>query len=193
MKRLIPATLVLFAAVTAFAQHDHAQQQKPDPQMEAMIKAGTPGDPHKALDGFVGTWNTKVSMWEAPGQEPMVSEGVSENRWIMGNRYLEQRFTSTFMGVPFEGLGYTGYDNVKKRYWGTWMDNMSTAVMSSTGSLKGKVFSFVGTMPDPMTGKDMKVDEKITIVDADNHVMEMWGAGPDGKKMKMMEIVYTRK
>ena len=39
----------------------------------------------------------------------------------------------------------------------------------------------------------MKLRQTFKIVDDNNQVMEMYGAGPDGKEMKMMEIKYTRK
>lgn len=193
MKKVLAGALVL-CSLTAFAQ-----DKKPAPPpmdaaaMEAMMKAGTPAEAHKALNEFVGTWDTKISMWMAPGTDPMVSTGTSENRWIMGGRYLEQRFNGSVMGAPFEGIGYTGYDNMKKQYWGVWMDNMSTWLMLSTGQRDGKTYSFDATMPDPMTGKDAQIQEKITMVDADHHTMEMWGPGPDGKTFKMMEIAYSRK
>jgi hypothetical protein len=189
--KLSLAAVLLLVCSVAFGQED----KKPpmDPMMEAMMKAATPGDAHKSLDMFAGSWKTTVKSWMAPGTDPMTMEGTSETKWMMGGRYLEQRFTSAFMGMPFEGLGYTGYDNIKKQYWSTWMDNMSTAMMTSTGSYDGKTWTFKGTMPDPMTGKDSTLDEKITVTDADHHVMEMWGAGPDGKNFKMMEIAYSRK
>lgn len=171
-----------------------AQQPSEAAMMEAMAKAGTPGDPHKKLDAFAGTWNTKINMWMAPGAPVMSSDGTSENKWIMGGRYLEQRFKGNFMGTPFEGVGYTGYDNVKKQYWGTWMDNMSTAMMSSTGwMMDGKTWMFSGTMVDPMSGKDSRVEERITVVDNDHHTMEMFGPSMDGVMYKMMEIHYKRK
>lgn len=192
IKVSLTALLVLSFTVAAFA----ADEKKPAmdaAMMEAMMKAGTPGEAHKALDVFAGSWTTKVTSWMAPGADPMVMEGTSENKWVMGGRYLEQRFSSNFMGMPFEGLGYTGYDNVKKQYWGTWMDNMSTAMMMSTGTGDGKSWTFKGSMPDPMTGKDAAMDEKITVLDADHHTMEMWSPGPDGKMFKSMEIAYSRK
>jgi hypothetical protein len=43
----------------------------------------------------------------------------------MGGRFLGQRYTGSMMSAPFEGVGYTGYDNVTKKYWGTWIDRMS--------------------------------------------------------------------
>jgi hypothetical protein len=202
LKVFLAGALLVVTAATAMAQHDHGQPQggqQPPPMdpamMEAMTNAGKPGDAQKKLDVLIGTWDTKIDMWMAPGGEPTKSSGTSENKWIMGGRYMEQRYHGQFFGEPFEGVGYTGYDNVKKQYWGTWMDSMSTAMMMSTGSLSadGKTWTFKATMADPMTGKDSTSDEKITVVDADHHVMEMWGAGPDGKNFKMMEITYSRK
>ncbi|HEX2836372.1 MAG TPA: DUF1579 domain-containing protein [Thermoanaerobaculia bacterium] len=201
LKVFLAGALLVTCSTVAMAQHDHGHapsaQQAPgmDAMMEAMAKAGTPGEAHKKLDAMVGTWNASITMWMAPGMEPMKNTGVSENRWVFGGRYLEQRFKGEFFGAPFEGVGYTGYDNVKKQYWGTWMDSMSTAPMNSTGSLSadGKTYSFTATMADPMTGKDSTSDEKITIIDADHHTLEMWGPGPDGKNYKMMEIAYSRK
>ena len=202
LKVCLTAALLCLFAFTAVAQHDHsahaAPPQKPqmDPaMMDAMMKAGIPGDAHKKLDGMAGTWDTKITMWMMPGMDPMTSTGTSSNQWVMGGRYLEQRYKGDFMGMPFEGVGYTGYDNVKKQYWGTWMDNMSTAMMRSTGtaSADGKTWEFEATMSDPMTGTDTTAKEKLTVVDADHHTLEMWMAGPDGKMFKSMEIAYARK
>lgn len=196
MKRQLSlAAALLLLCTTAYAQHDHGTKKpQMDPaMMEAMMKAGTPGEAHKKIDAFSGQWNGKVTFWTVPGADPMTMEGTAESRWILDGRYLEQRFKGTFMGAPFEGLGYTGYDNVKNRYWSTWIDNMSTGIMMSTGSADGATWTFSGTMPDPMTGKEMPSDSKITVQDADHHVMEMWGPGPDGKMYKNMEIAYSRR
>lgn len=183
---IFAGALLVVCSVAAVAQ-DAAM-------MEAMTKAATPGEPHKRLDAFVGTWNTKLTMRMAPGAEPMTSEGTSENRWVMGGRLLEQRFRGNFMGAPFEGLGFTGYDNVKKHYWGTWMDTMSTGMMLAKGWMPDdKTWIFSGSYPDPMTGKDTRVEERITVNSPDQHTFEMYGPAPDGSMFKTMEIVYTRK
>lgn len=163
--------------------------------MEAFQKAATPGEAHKKLSSMIGTWDTVVNFWPAAGAPAQRSTGFSDNRWILGGRYVEQRFTGTAMGQPFEGIGYTGYDNIKKQYFGTWMDSMSTGIMLTTGAAEegGKQWKFKGTMDDPVSGKSLPVEEKVTIVDNDKHVFEMWSPGRDGKMYKSMEIVYTRK
>jgi hypothetical protein len=195
MKRLLSVALLLLFALPLFAQEQKQMTAEEKAMMDAWMKAATPGAAQKVLDDMVGTFATKSSWWAAPGATPVVSEGVSENKWILGGRVVEQHFTGTSMGMPFEGLGYTGYDNTKKQYWGTWMDNAATGVMTSTGSAAagGKVFNFDATMTDPMSGKDSKVKEKIYVKSRDEQVFEMWMPGKDGKMFKTMEIVYKRK
>lgn len=195
--RILAATILpLFIASLASAADDPkakaAQQQA---AMEAMMKAATPGDAHKKLGAMVGTFDTDVKMWMEPGAPPTAGAGVSENTWALDGRFVQQQFNGTFMGMPFHGIGYTGYDNIKKKYIGSWMDNMSTSMMVSTGtpSADGKSITFMSTMDDPMTGKSSPIKETVTVVDDDHHTLEMWGAGPDGKMFKMMEIAYSRK
>jgi len=203
IRNLIPAAALCAAlAAPALAGDEKTKTTKKAGQpmdekamMEMWAKVGAPGEPHKALEVMVGTWDTKVSSWMQPGAAPMASTGVSENTWTLDNRFIEQRYEGEFMGQPFKGVGYTGYDNVKKKYVGTWMDNMSTSVMVMTGTsdATGKTMTFTGTMDDPMTGKPKAMKEVVKIVDANKHTFEMWAPGPDGKAFKMMEIEYLRR
>jgi hypothetical protein len=160
--------------------------------MEAMQKAGTPGDAHKKLSPMVGSFDTKVTMF-MPGMPPMQSNGTSVNKWILDGRFIQQSFDGDFMGMPFHGLGFTGYDNTKQKYVGVWMDNMGTAMMTSTGTASGKSMKFTSVMENVMTGKPETITETVTVVDDDHHTMEMWGPGMDGKVAKQMEITYSRK
>lgn len=163
--------------------------------MEAWARIATPGEGHKALAGMVGTWDAEVTSWMDPGQPPAKSKGTSENRMVLGGRWVESKFTSVMMGQPFEGLGYNGYDNYKKKYIGTWQDTMSTGVMTSEGTMDaaGKVMTSTSTMDNPLTGKSETTKMTTTIVSPDHHVFEMWGPDPSGKNVKQMEIVYRRR
>ena len=182
------ALIVVCTGTLAVAQDASKKEMSPEK------KAMTPGEAHKALQPMIGTWNVKVSSWMAPGTPPQVSSGTSEQKWVLGNRYVEQHFKGTFNGQPFSGIGYVGYDNVSTKYWSTWIDNMTTGIMTSTGTATdGKTWSFTGTANDPMSGKATTFDEKMTFVDKNHQVWEMWGPGPDGRNYKMMQIDYTRK
>ena len=195
MLRLALAMAVV--CVPAFAQQqDQTPQMSPQQKamMEAFQKFATPGDAHKALDQFVGNWDAKVTMWQAPGAPPAVSTATGESHWILGNRYVQETVTGTFMGMPFQGIGITGYDNAKKHYFNTWFDNFGTGVMTSIGTMSDpKTMTMKSTTTDPMTGKDVPGESKMIIADADHHTMEMYGPGPDGKTMKVMQIEYTRR
>jgi Protein of unknown function (DUF1579). len=190
--------LVVFALALPLIGGDEKKAAAPSAEekamMDAWMKAATPGDMHKKLGAFVGTWDVNVKMWEKPGGEAMESAGKAVNSWALDGRWVEQQFEGQFMGMPMHGIGYTGYDNVKKSYVSTWMDTISTSVMSSAGSADadGKTMTFMGSMDDPMTGKPVSVKEVVRVVDADHHVMEMWNPAPDGQMFKSMEITYSR-
>jgi hypothetical protein len=163
--------------------------------MAAWQKAMTPGEHHKALEPLVGTFDARFRMWMQPGTPPQESAGVSENRFILGGRYLQQSYKGMAMGMPFEGIGYTGYDNVQKKYVGTWMDSFGTGIMIGlgTGSPTPKEMTMKNDYFDPMTGKPCSSRSVISVADTNHHKYEMYGPAPDGKEFKMMEIEYTRR
>jgi hypothetical protein len=168
---------------------------KPDEKamMDAWMKYANPGEGHKKLESAVGSWDVKVTSWMVPGAAPNTSAGTSEIRWALGGRYLEERFRGNFMEQPFEGIGYTGYDNYKKQYVATWIDSMSTTLMMMTGKDTGGTMVFTGTIDDPATGKPSTMRSVFTEKSRDHHVHEMYATGPDGKEFKTMEMHYTRK
>ncbi len=163
--------------------------------MKAWMAAATPGEAHKKLEPVVGSFTVQTKMWMDPSKPPEESGGTSESKWVLGGRFVEQHVEGTAMGQPFSGIGYTGYDNYKKKYVGSWVDSMGTMIMTSTGTAdaSGKKLTFWSTMDDVVMKKTMKVKSQVTIVDNDHHTYEMWGPGPDGKMFKTLEIHYTRK
>ena len=98
-------------------------------------------------------------------------------------------------GQRFEGSGIAGCDNIKKEYTSVWVDNMSTMIMATEGTCdeSGKVLTYSGEYPDPITDKTVKTKSVLRIVNHDRHVVEMYQQDPDGKEFKSMEITYTRR
>jgi hypothetical protein len=189
---LLIATAVVAQDAKPGAPKMSAEQQA---MMEKWMKVATPGEGHKLLEGSVGSWTAKTTMWETPGQPPSVSTGDSENSWVLGGRFVRQTMKGEFSGMPFEGVGYTGYDNYKKLYTGVWMDNMGTMIMTMTGKAdaSGKVITMTGTIDDVIRDKPCTVRAVTRMTDKDHMTYEMFGPDPTGKEYKMMEIVYTRK
>jgi hypothetical protein len=162
-----------------------------DQMMAEMAKYGAPGPAHEGLKKMEGKWKASMKSWFAPG-EPTVSEGTAVNTLVLGGRFVEMRYSADFMGMPFEGIGYTGYDNKKNEYLSFWADNMSTVWMTSTGQMNASKneLSFTGISDGP-DGKPMKYRMVTRIVDDNKHVFSMY-APMEGKDQLMMEITYTR-
>jgi hypothetical protein len=102
-------------------------------QMDAMMKAMTPGAPHKLLGELAGEWTFTNKMWMDPSAPPTESTGSASYRLIMGGRYLQMEQRGMFAGMPFEGVGTMAFDNVTQKYYLSWIDNMSTGLFVSTG------------------------------------------------------------
>lgn len=193
--KLSHATWLCALAVSVGVAQADDKMMPDDAMMKAVMQRTMPGPQHAALAKMAGTWDAMVKSWMSPDAPPMESKGVCEEVMVMGGRYLQQNFHGEMMGQSFEGVGYTGYDNVTQKYIGYWMDNMSTGFMTTTGTptADGKGFVFTGVMSDPMTNSVLPSEQHVSFPD-DNHMhFEIWAPGPGGKNMKWLEIDYTRK
>lgn len=124
----------------------------------------------------------------------MPSKAVMENRMVLGGRYQQSSFKGTMNGMPFEGMGTTGYDNAKKMFVSTWVDNMGTGVITMEGNYDqgSKTLNLKGKCTDPSTGKDCDMREVMTMVDDKHTNFEMYMT-MGGKEQKVMEAKYTKK
>lgn len=155
----------------------------------------TISDNHKMLAKSNGTWNGEVTMWMGDGAPPMQSTSVSTTRSVFGGLYQQTDHKGNMMGMPFEGSSTMGYDNLKKEFFATWIDNMGSGIMMMTGQYDAaaKTITLTGSTRC-MNGQDAEMKEVFTMVDDDHQTMEMYGPDPKtGKPYKNMEIKYTRK
>jgi hypothetical protein len=185
MKKII-AVLFLFSFSSL-----NVLAQDPD-MMKAWQEYMTPGEMHKLLSDGVGEWKCTVSMWMDPSQPPNVSEGTAVTESLLGGRYFQTKFTGNYMGMPMNGIAVDGFDNAKKIFFSTWIDNFGTGIMYLEGKYDAvtKTTLLEGKMTNPM-GIEEKVKETIKYIDKNNAIMEMFMV-QDGKEIKSMEIKYTR-
>ena len=164
--------------------------------MDKAWKEGmTIGEPHKMMAKASGTWTSDVTMWMADGAPPMTSTSTTVNSMIFGGLYQQSKHSGDMMGMPFEGMSIMGYDNMKKEYFSTWIDNMGSGIYVSTGQWDdaSKKLTLSGSIKC-MNGQDATMREVFTMTDDNNQVLEMYGPDPKtGKEYKTMEIKYTRK
>lgn len=156
--------------------------------MKTMMETGTPGKEHSLLAKADGTWTGETTMWMTPDAPPMKSTFNATNKMIMNGHYQETTIKGDMMGMPFEGISTTGYDNAKKMFTSTWIDNMSTATMYMEGPWDEatKSITFTGKMLCPANGKMCDMKQVYKMVDNDTQIMEMYG--PDMKTSKPYKI-----
>ncbi len=171
--------------------------EAPPMDSAAMAKAWenfmTPGDIHKWMAGYAGTWEAEVTSF-MPGAEPSKSKATEVVKMVMNGLYQEGNLSGTMMGMPFTGKSIMAYDNAKKQFALTWIDNLGSGLMLMTGQYDAatKTMNLNGTQTDPVTGKDSKVRQEQKFIDDDNYVLTMYGDGPDGKEVKFMEATFKR-
>ena len=202
-KKLSSVVLIVYLlSCAAFGSFVLAEEQAatPAPAMDEAIMAqakayATPGENHKVLEVFVGKWEATVKSWMDSKSEPMVSQSQSNSEWILGGRFIQEKFSGTFMNEPYEGIGLFGYDNIQKEYQYFWLDNMGTGVAKITSQYDpaSKTFTEEGSVSCPITNDKRAIRGKITLVDNDHFVQEFFMKDlKTGEEFRSMEISYSR-
>lgn len=186
------ALVSMLVGMPAWAEQSQANH---DAVMAQWQQNAAPGEYHKKLEPFIGTWNHTVRWRMSPDEAPTESKGTNVNTWILGGRFLQQHATGEAMGAPFEGIGITGYDNLRQEYASVWIDSMGTGMMQSTGQYDPQTDAITetGTFSCPITGNKQTAARGVwKQVDADHYTYEMYTPGPDGKEFRSMEVAYER-
>jgi hypothetical protein len=187
MKKIFLLLLVFgFFSLNAFAQTDD--------NMKKWTDYMTPGKEHSNLAKMNGDWNYTAKFWMDPSAPPQTSDGTATCEMLLGGRYMQMKVSGKMMVMDFNGIDVTGYDNGKKVYVSSWIDNMGTGLMYMEGTYDdaSKKVVYTGKMYDPMSGKDIVQKQTIKTIDDNNVLMEMYNV-VDGKDVKSMEMNMVKK
>jgi Protein of unknown function (DUF1579) len=219
MKISIPLVAILFAtllAVSSLAQQTGnspaaatspaaASSGQPNQQemMKQMMEMSKLNENHKLLSGLDGNWTYTIKFWmnPDPNAPPQQSKGTAVRKSIMDGRYVMMDVSGK-MEMPgpdgkkkemtFKGHAIEGYDNIKKKFVGSWIDNMGTGIQFSEGTYDPTTKTFTFNMEmEPVPGMKSQVREVLKVPD-NNHMMLEWYETQDGQEKKTMEINYTR-
>jgi len=196
-----------FDGVAAAAQDDRPRTTQPprdeaqdpmdemmqDPEMQAWMAAGQPGEHHKHLDAFVGEWEGTVKIWEGPGAEPMESSGRISREWTLDNHFIHETVEAETPFGPLKGISFMGYNNVTGQYESTWFENFSTGTYRETGSYDTarKVFTFIGQHPEP-GGAITTSWSEVDVSDPSRQTMKSWSFDENGAKFLVFEGVFEK-
>jgi Protein of unknown function (DUF1579) len=200
-----PATSPPSVSARSAAQPASAAGQPPNPEemMKQMMEMSKLNENHKLLADMNGNWNYSIKMWMSPdpNAKPQESKGTATRKSAMDGRYATMDVTGKLQmpgpdgkmkDMQFKGMAIEGYDNVKKKFVSSWIDNMGTGIQFSEGTYDpaSKTFTFTSEM-ETMPGMKMPVREVLKVTDKDHMQME-WYETHGGQEKKTMEIAYTR-
>jgi hypothetical protein len=200
-----PATSPAAVSVGTAVQATGATGQPPNPEemMKQMMEMSKLNENHKLLADMNGSWNYSIKMWmnPDPNAKPQESKGAATRKSAMGGRYAVMDVTGKMQmpgedgkmkDMQFKGMSVEGYDNVKKKFVSSWIDNMGTGIHLSEGTYDpaSKTFTFTSEI-EMMPGMKMPVREVLKMTDKDHMMME-WYETHSGQEKKTMEIAYTR-
>lgn len=184
---------IVLVSLAATRLHVDAQELDPE-MMKKWQEFMTPNEHHKRLKALEGEWTFTTKMWMDPNAPPTESKGKSSAKFIMDGRYLMHHVEGEFSGMPMKGMAIVGYDNIKKKYINSWIDNFGTGFMTAEGTFNEdkKEWTYATSQSDPMSGGSVKGRTVERIVDKDHWEMDMYMNGPAGKEIKQLKIRYTR-
>ncbi len=150
-----------------------------------------PGPAHAVLAADAGVWDTEVEVTPAPGAPPQRSRGVSENRMTCGGLWLVTDYRNE---SGFEGHGVYGWDPVRGKYVGTWVDVMRQFLVVGEGSWdpERRAMTFSWEAPGP-GGKPMRWREVTEKPDDATRVFRSLFPTPSGAEFELMRINYRKR
>ena len=182
-------------------QPNAADMQK---MMQQMMEMSKLNENHKLLSSLDGNWDYTIRFWmnPDPNAKPQESKGTATRKSVMGGRYVMMDVSGKMQmpgedgkmkDVMFKGMGMEGYDNVKKKFVASWIDNMGTGIESSEGTYDPATKSFTYTSEiEAIPGMKTQIREVVKVPDS-NHMSLDWYENQGGGEKKTMEISYTKK
>ncbi len=172
-----------------------AEPSLPEDVMKVWMEYATPGPQHKVLDAFIGAWDAKSAFWTKPGAEPIISGGSSEQTWVLGGRFVMQKFAGADASRSFAGMGFTGYNNASETFESVWMDSESTGMIRTSGTIDetGTIITQTGEYMDPITHKMRALKYVTRLVGPTEMAFEMWEPGTGGAEFKTLDVVYSKR
>lgn len=193
---LVGATVVVTREVVSQDKSDTGPDATRDTEslVDAWVEYAMPGKHHQLLGRMAGSWNMAIRYRMDSGSPVVESQGTCRRKWILGNRFVLEEFDGGSLALPFQGLAIYGYDAFERKYTSAWVDTTNTAITTSLGTCGQGCdeIAFTGRHGDPWSGTKRPSRGVTRFVSDDEHVLELYEPGTDGKEFKVLEIRYTR-
>jgi hypothetical protein len=195
LSRLIGFSFVLWCSACAPRSLEDSLGIKPrNLKLEEFAALSQPGASHEVLKTLVGEWNVAVISRSSPDANPERSSARSSSGWILGYRYVREKYKGLEMGPRYEGLGFIGYDAGARVYSTVWMDSLNTSIATSKGVFNPETATFAmkGEIYDPLLGRMKETRSLIQIISPDSYKITMVDRTARGEDFIPLELTYNR-
>lgn len=167
-------------------------------QLEKARKAAEPAEQQSILAALGGKWLFDLNFYSKKGADAQLSNGRVENEMILGGRFLSSKMDLILNvggeSLSYQGLNVIGYDNIKKVYTSTLIDNMRTGIANGEGKYdeKNKTLEIKGRLNHPLFDKERAYRTIIQFFDDNKYTQTIFMADKSGGEFKLIEIEYHR-
>jgi hypothetical protein len=209
MKKILLLTLAAGLALPAMAQKNKKQNSKnpsqtavPPPdqasalnpeQMRQLHEFSMPGPMHQKFNEWSGHWQERIKSWIKEGGKPAEYQLMCDCRPIMDGRFLLTEVRGVVNGMPYEGQEILGWDNARKIYVSSWIDNQGTGIMNMEGSFDeaSNTITFRGSVSSPSSPEPVKV-RVVWKIKSPSQIEKEFYVEREGKESKTMEVNMMR-
>ena len=151
------------------------------------------------LQWEVGRWSTDITLYTAPDQPPAQFKGLQVDRmsgcglWLVTDLSMVAGDDGA-TAPPYEGHGVLGWDPVKKKLVGIWVDSSRTWLATAEGIVdeSGDVLTLRIQDRHPESGKPMVTIFQTTRIDADTRQLDVFIEDPSGERIPVGRILSKR-
>jgi hypothetical protein len=154
-----------------------------------------PGPKHEWLKQFTGEWTVSSKATAGPGQPAIEGAGTVTSR-TLGGWWVVNEMRAEMHGVTIQALQTIGYDPIKKKYVGTWVDSMLNHMWHYEGTVDetGKKLNLEAEGPNLMAqGKVARFRDSYEFKTPDHIVATSAMQGEDGTWVTFMTGDMRRK
>lgn len=164
--------------------------QNQDPWVEYM----TPSSVHTLLSQYTGDFKMEITMNTGEDLKPSVVIVDSENKMLLGDRFLEMSQKGIMMGMVYEAKMILGFNNTDKKFALTTMTNMGTGTLSMFGDWDASSNSatLFGEVTNPVSKNSIQVKQIVSYIDKDTILIESFDKEVDSLEKKTIEYKLIR-
>jgi hypothetical protein len=162
--------------------------------MAAAAKFVQPGEHHKALERFLGSWTTTTTTMFM-GRRQAGETGTASGAWLIPGRWLKLDYELSMAGMRFTGVTIIGYDNFKMSYVATTVTSADTAMVRYEGDMdpSGDALIMYGTLDEYITGEHDKMVKYLWRFTNDNRiVLEVHDLPIGERNTQVIEVAFDR-